>query len=94
MRVIRRGEEEKGWEPIDVAAAMGLEVRLIKVGDKSLVMLGENEIYLENKGSASGCNWLSPASEVAGAIAAVLHTTVNVLHSKTFPLPRPEDTHE
>ena len=94
VRAIRRGEKEKGWESIDVAAILGLEVRLIKVADKSLVMLGENEIYPENKGSKSGCNWLNPASEVAGAVAAALGTTVKVLHSKTFPATVSEDTHE
>lgn len=91
VRVIRRGEQEKGWEPIDMAAAMGLEVRLIKVADKSLVMLGENEIYLEDKGGVEGRNWLSPASEVAGAIAAALGTTVRVVVSKTFSAFVPKD---
>jgi len=91
---IRRGESEKGWEPIDTAKALGLEVRLIKVGDKSFVMLDENEIYLEDKGGVEGRNWLSPASEVAGAIAAALGATVNVINTKAFPVSTPKDAHE
>jgi len=82
---IRRAEGQYGWKPIDIAKIMGLEVRLIKVGNRGLVTLGGKEIYLEDKGGVSGCNWISPASEVAGAIAAALGTTVEVVNAKTFP---------
>jgi len=83
MRVIRRGEQELGWEPV-IAPTLGLEVRLITLPEDSIVILGKRIVYIEDLSEKHGYNILATASELARDLAREIGTEVMELDLSNF----------
>ena len=75
MRVILRGEQERGWEPV-IASTLGQEVRLIGLPNDNIVLVGNTVVYTEVGADRVFSNEGWPVSRIANSLAKALHTEV------------------